>query len=294
MGRKIKIIISMLVFGTLGVFVHYIHLPSSELAALRAMIGSIFLVVYMASTDNKINRKDIEKDLKLLIPSGIMLGFMWIFLFQAYRLSTVAIATLCHYMAPILVMVLSPIFFKEKLNGIKILCIAAAVAGIVFVSGLTGGSSVHISGILFGLFSAAFYAGVIIMNKFIRNLPPAETTFCQLFIASILLSIYTLLTGGFSREAFSGKTVLLILIIGIVHTGITYLMFFDAVESLEAQTTAVLSYIDPITAILLSTFLLHQSMSPVQWGGAALILGSTFFYEIFADGIWKRPHDHIR
>lgn len=175
--NKLKMILPMLIFGTLGVFVHFIDLPIQMLAALRAIIGSLFLAFFMIIRRNKINTQDIKGDLKLLIPSGIVLGFMWIFLFQAYKLSTVAIATLCHYMAPVLVMLLSPIFFKEKLTGLKMLCIAAAVAGIVLVSGLTGGSSVHLSGVLMGLLSACFYASVIIMNKFIRNLPPAETTF---------------------------------------------------------------------------------------------------------------------
>lgn len=292
--NKLKMILPMLIFGTLGVFVHFIDLPIQMLAALRAIIGSLFLAFFMIIRRNKINTQDIKGDLKLLIPSGIVLGFMWIFLFQAYKLSTVAIATLCHYMAPVLVMLLSPIFFKEKLTGLKMLCIAAAVAGIVLVSGLTGGSSVHLSGVLMGLLSACFYASVIIMNKFIRNLPPAETTFCQLSIAAVILSLYSLITGSFSLQALTGKTILIVLIIGIVHTGITYLLFFSAVEELPAQTTAVLSYIDPITAVLLSTLFLHQNMSLVQWAGAALILGSTLAYEIAADGIRRKPHDHMR
>lgn len=291
---KIKMILAMLIFGTLGTFVHFIHLPSPILAAFRAIIATVFLGIYMIISPNKPNSSNIRKELHLLIPSGIVLGFMWIFLFRAYTLSTVAIATLCHYMAPIFVMLLSPLFFKEKLNIIKIICILAAISGIFLVSGITGGSSPHLNGILFGLLSATFYTAVIIMNKFTHSLPPAETTFFQLFVAAIVLSVYSFLTENFVFSSMSTMTIVLVLIVGVVHTGITYFLFFNAVEDMPAQSVAILSYIDPVAAILLSTFFLGQTMGALQWIGAALILGSTLLYEIFSDGIRRNPHDHLR
>jgi len=284
---KIKMVAAMLIFGTIGIFVNYIVLPSAVLACSRAIIGSIFLALVILLTKVKLNRSVIWNNKYVLLFSGAALGFNWIFLFEAYKYTTVAVATLCYYMAPVFVVVLSPIILKEKLTGFKIICTIAAVCGAVLISGVSQGMNSDIRGIAFGLLAAMLYCSVIILNKFIKGLTSMETTFSQLAISAVIMLVYICFTENLGAIVWSGQSIVLVLILGIVHTGISYLLFFSSVGELPAQTSAVFSYIDPITAIILSMLFLQQPMSIIQIIGAVLILGSTMLNELLASRFAK-------
>ena len=163
-----QLTLSMVVFGTIGIFVRYIPLPSAAIACVRGAVGALFLLCVMALKKTKPDVDGIKKNLLLLALSGGAIGFNWIFLFEAYRYTTVAAATLCYYMAPVIVIMASPFVFKEKMTVKKILCVLAALVGMVFVSGVAGSGlpeAGELKGILFGLGAAVLYAGVIMMNK---------------------------------------------------------------------------------------------------------------------------------
>ena len=283
--EKLKMIVSMVIFGTIGIFVQYTPLSSTVIACVRSVIGALFMAAVILVTGKKPNIQAIKKNWILLLLSGGALGFNWICLFEAYRYTTVAVATLCYYMAPVFVIILSPIVLKERLTALKILCTAAAVAGIILISGGGGGSA---KGIALGLAAAMMYCAILLMNKKMEGIDALEKTLCQLSVSAVVMVVYTLITQDLSEIVPNTVTIVMALVLGIVHTGIAYILFFGSVGKLPAQTSAVLSYIDPVTAIVLSALFLKQPMSAVQIGGAVLILGSIFANELLPN-LRKKP-----
>lgn len=287
MNAKIKIITAMVTFGTIGVFVRYIPLPSSIIALVRGVLATIILLTVMAAGKRRPDRTAIRRNLALLVISGGMIGFNWILLFEAYNYTSVAVATLCYYLAPVFVIIASPFVLGEKLTMRKTLCVISALAGMVMVSGViqnyvSGGNAedLNLTGVLLGIGAGALYATIILMNKKLKNISSYDTTVMQLAAASIVLVPYCLLTVDIgSLEVTPGSAVLLV-IVGIVHTGIAYVLYFGSIKELPAQTVAIFSYIDPILAVLLSAFLLKESMDMLSISGAILILGSTFVSEM--------------
>ena len=271
---------AMLVFGTIGLFVKNIGFPSSFISFARALTGSIFIALFMLVSGHGLDKKSVLKNLKLLIPSGIAMAFNWICLFEAYRFTGVAVGTLCYYMAPVIVVILSPVFLKEKLTAINVTSVLAAVVGAVLISGVVSGSAKSAKGILLGLAAAALYSTVVMINKFVKNLSPIETTFVQLLTAAVTMIPYILLTEDITTFVFDRRSVIFTLIVGIFHTGIVYMIYFSSVQKIPAQTTAVFSYIDPVTAIILSAVVLGERLDAVQLIGTFLILAATLFNEL--------------
>lgn len=271
---------AMLVFGTIGLFVKNIGFPSSFISFARALTGSIFIALFMLFSGHGLDKKSVLKNLKLLIPSGIAMAFNWICLFEAYRFTGVAVGTLCYYMAPVIVVILSPVFLKEKLTAINVTSVLAAVVGAVLISGVVSGSAKSAKGILFGLAAAALYSTIVMINKFVKNLSPIETTFVQLSTAAVTMIPYILLTEEVTAFVFDRRSVIFTLIVGVFHTGIVYMIYFSSVQKIPAQTTAVFSYIDPVTAIILSAVVLGERLDAVQLIGTFLILAATLFNEL--------------
>lgn len=282
MRGKFKLVTAMLIFGSIGIFVKHINLSSSEIAFLRGVIGCLFLIGVGFWAQQKPSFISIKENGKLLFLSGSAIGLNWIFLFQAYRYTTIAIATLSYYFAPIFVMALAPFVLKEKLTYIKVGCIFTAMIGlflIVNTHGNAAGAYNHIIGILYGLSAAILYASVILMNKFIKHLPDQETTVIQLLVASLILLPYILIKDNINFSGLTFYSGFLIVILGILHTGIAYYLYFSAVKELKGQTIAVLSYIDPISAVIFAALFLGENMNLIQIAGGALILSSTFLSE---------------
>lgn len=278
MNAKLSMALSMLIFGTIGIFVQYIDMPSGVIAAARGFIGMLIIGIVMPITRQKPNFKTIKKKLPLLLISGAAIGFNWILLFEAYRHTGIPVATVCYYMAPIFVIMASPFILKEKPGTRQLLCIAAALVGAVLVSGVLQADSSKLMGILMGIGAAILYASVILMNKFLGELSAYEKTAIQLGAAAITVTPYALLAGG--KMTVNTTAVLLLAVVGVVHTGLAYTMYFGAIKKLKAQTVAILSYIDPASAILLSAMILGQSPDPVELIGALLIIGAAFISEV--------------
>lgn len=270
----------MLIFGTLGPFVNNINLPSSFISFTRALIGSVFIGIFMVVNGHGFDKKAIVKNLKLLIPSGIVMAFNWICLFEAYKYTGVTVATLCYYMAPVIVVLVSPFVLKERLTAVKDVSVVVAVIGAVLISGVVTGATRSFKGILLGLAAAALYSTVIVINKFVRELSPVETTFVQLSVAAITMIPYVLLTEDVAGFVFDTRSVIFTLIVGVFHTGFAYMIYFSSVQKVPAQTTAVFSYIDPVTAIVVSAAVLGERMDAAQTVGTVLILAATLFNEL--------------
>lgn len=278
---RLMLIASMTIFGTLGIFVRNIPVSSGELALYRAVLAALLIAVFLLVTKQKIPFANIRKEVPLLLASGVALGINWILLFEAYKYTTVSVATLSYYFAPVIVTVVSPILFKEKLTSKQILCFVMSTLGLVMITGIgdVGGGSDFV-GILFGLGAAVFYATVIFLNKFIKNVEGIHRTFLQFLSAIVILIPYVIMKGGVTLGNLNGVGWMNLLIVGLIHTGITYCMYFSSLKELPGQKAAILSYIDPLVAVLISVTILGETMTLWQVIGGILILGFTLWNEI--------------
>lgn len=282
-SAKIQIILSMLIFGTIGIFVRHVPLPSSVIALIRGVVGTLFLLIFSRFRKTPVSKTAIRKNLSMLVVSGVFIGFNWILLFEAYRYTTVATATLCYYLAPVFVIIASPFLFRESLPPLKILCVAVALIGMVFVSGvLDAGFAVSDEwlGIVCGVGAAILYASIVLMNKKLTDIDGFDRTIVQLGAAALSLLPYVLITERGTPMEWAPLSVGLLLILGIVHTGFAYAMYFGSIKELPAQTSALFSYIDPVSAIILSALFLGEQLTVLSTIGAVLVLGSTLLSEL--------------
>lgn len=279
---RLMLIISMTVFGTIGLFVRNIPLPSGEIALYRAVLAAVIIGFYLLVTKQRIPFGKIKRELPLLLLSGVAMGFNWILLFEAYKYTTVSVATLSYYFAPVIVTLACPLLFKERMGAKQWMCFAGSTVGIVLITGLgdlSAGNS-HLVGILFGLGAACLYATVILLNKFIKNVDGIHRTFLQFLSAIFVLVPYVAFTGGINLSSLNSTGWISLLVVGVVHTGVTYCLYFSSLKELPGQKAAILSYIDPLVAVLVSVIILRESMGVMQIVGGAMILGFTLWNEI--------------
>ena len=274
---------AMVVFGTIGLFVRNIDMPSSVIAFIRGAVGALFLILFCLVTRKKFSFSNVKEKLLLLCLSGAAIGVNWILLFEAYRYTTVATATLCYYMAPIFVIVMSSFIYKEKLTAKKICCTLAALVGMAFVSGVAESGISNIGdmrGVIFGVLAAVFYSSVVLMNKSLGSVPAYDKTIVQLLGAAIVIVPYCLATVDIGQLEFDKESVIMLSIVSIVHTGIAYTAYFGSMKNLQSQTIAIMSYIDPIVAVILSAVFLKEQMTILCIIGAVMILSATFLSEV--------------
>ena len=282
LSPRLRVVVAMAIFGTIALFVRNIPVSSSELALYRAVLAVIVLSAVFLLTGQKIPFRQIKKELPVLLISGVAMGFNWILLFQAYKYTTVSVATLSYYFAPVLVTLACPILFKEKIGAKQWLCFVMSTLGIVLITGvgdLSAGSD-HLMGILFGLSAACLYATVVLLNKFIKGVAGLHRTFLQFAAAVAVLTPYVALTDGFTLGSLELSGWIYLLIVGLVHTGLAYCLYFSSIEAISGQQAAILSYVDPLVAILVSVLLLGEGMTLIQALGGALILGFTLWNEL--------------
>ncbi|MGI6751877.1 MAG: DMT family transporter [Anaerovoracaceae bacterium] len=281
MAAKMKIVSAMFLFGTIGLFVRGIELPSPVIALIRAVIGTAFLFVLCIGMRKKIDLSVVKKNGLKLVLAGVCIGANWVCLFEAYKHTTIVNATLSYYMAPVFVIALSPVVLGERLSFIKVAGVLVSLLGMACISGVfnntsAGAGAKDIIGIQFGIIAAVGYATVTFTNKFIKDLPSLESTMFQLGVAAITLLPYTLVMESRADLIFDSRTILLLAVLGVVHTGLAFWFYFSSIQDLLGQTIAIFSYIDPLTAIIMSALILGEPLGAMQIIGAILILGPTF------------------
>lgn len=286
--KLLKMIASMVIFGSVGLFVSFLPFSSGLLAGVRALLGALSMAVVLIFRHKTINKAGMRKNAGWLIASGVALALNWVLLLEAYRYTTVAMATLCYYMAPLFVTVLAPLLLKERLTVARLVCTMVAVAGAVLIvieDVVAGGVSFageQLKGMILALTASALYAAVILLTKQVKSLGAQETTFCQLSAAMLVaLPIALFWQGDAVTITLSANTLWPLLVIGVIHTGVAYALFFDAAAKLPAQSTAILSYINPVTAILLTAFVIdQQAMTAFQIAGVVLIAAAVVIGEL--------------
>ncbi|OOM73686.1 aromatic amino acid exporter [Clostridium puniceum] len=281
MKEKLYFVMSMIIVGAVGVFIKYIDMSSSKIALFLCLIGAIFLFTIFKCKKQKVSWEIVKKNSVALIISAVALSGNWIFLFQAYKETTIANAALSYYFAPVLVIILSPLVVKEKVSLKKVLCIGVALLGLFLIlKNSTGETTANdLVGIGYGLIAACFYAAMTLTNKFILRLDGLTITLVQIVLSITLLTPFVLFTEGFSFSSVTSKTVILMLMLGVLHGGIGLYLFFIGMKGLKAQSIAVLSYIDPLTSLLISVLIVGEKMTLQQLFGAILLLGSIWISE---------------
>lgn len=282
-AARLNFAVSMIIFGTIGLLRRAIALPSAVIACFRGLLGCGLLLLLQLLRGKPPALGALRRKLPALLLSGAMIGLNWMLLFEAYRYTTIAIATLCYYMAPVFLLALSPFVFHERLGIRQLLCMALAVGGMVLVCGVPGGSlsGQTLTGIALGLGAAVLYAAITAINRTVLCTVDAyDKTLVQLGAAGLVMLPYLALTGGFSSLVFTPLSVGLLLLAALVHTAIPYALYFGAVSRLRTQTVALLSYLDPVTALLLSALVLGEPLSAAGLCGAALVLGAAVLSEL--------------
>ncbi len=279
----IMLVTAMLIMGTVGGFRKYISLSSGLLAQSRGVLGALFLIIFIFVKKRNLRFHVSKKQVWLLIITGGCLGINWMLLFEAFNYTSVATATLCYYMQPTIVLVLAAVFLKEKITLKRAGCAVVSLIGMVFVSGVfdAGGmSGINSKGIVLALCAAFFYSLIIIMNKKIGEADVYEKTLIQLVSAAVVMIPYILITEKNIEFPTDGNTIILVIIVGILHTGIAYALYYGAMQPLSAQSISALSYIDPVVALLVSALYLKENVGFGCIPGALLILGAAFIGEI--------------
>lgn len=280
MKARFEIVFSMAAFGTIAVFVRNIGLPSGEVALYRAVIAALALFLWQLCTRQTVRWQDVKKEVPLLFVSGAAMSVNWILLFEAYKYTTVAMATLSYYFAPVIVTVASTVLFRERLTAKQISCFVMSTLGLVMVIGVSGGGGSHdLLGILLGLGAAVFYAAVVLINKGIRRVSGLNRTFMQFLAAILVMTPYISMTGGSHLAGLDMTGAVNLMVVGVFHTGICYCMYFSSLRYLKGQEASILSYIDPVVAVILSVAVLHEPVSPLQAAGGFMILGFTVLNE---------------
>ena len=277
------LIASMAIWGSLGLFRRAIPLPSSVLAFVRGVAGSLFLILFVKAKGGRVNAGMTRKQIAWFGTAGAIMAFNWILLFDAYNYTSVAVATLCYYMMPVFVTLASALLFGEKLTARKLLCVAVCVAGMLLVTGVAEGDAPtgsEIRGIVMGLAAAVLYSTVVLMNKKMPGMDAYEKTIVQLIGAAVIMVPYILVTEDVTALSLDGRGALMLFIVAAVHTGIAYAVYFGCMDDLKAQTVAIFSYVDPIVAVLLSAFVLGEPLSALGVLGVVLVLGAAVVSEL--------------
>lgn len=270
-------LLAMLIFGTNGLLVARISLQASQVVLFRTLIGGALLTALVLLRGG-FDRAALRQEALPLLLGGAALGFNWVALFEAYRLLNVSLATLIYYAGPMLILLLSPVLFRERLTGMKITAICLVGVGLVLISGSIALSGLSAAGLLTAVVSALFYAALIAFNKRIVRTGGLQTAAVELDVAFAVVLVYVLLTAGLPHPKAAELPWLAV--IGLVNTGLAYLLYFSGLQKLPGQSVALMSYADPVSALLFSALLLHEAMTPVQILGAVLIIGGAMVGEL--------------
>ena len=270
-------ILSMLIFGTNGWVVSHISFQGAQVVLLRTLIGGAVLTALVLLRGG-FDRAALRAERVPLALGGAALGFNWVALFEAYRLLNVSLATLIYYVGPMLILLLSPVLFRERLTRQKLLAVGIVAIGLVCISGSIAFGGMNTAGLLTAMLSALLYASLIAFNKRITRTPGLQTAAIELDVAFVVVLVYVLLTVGLPHPKTSD--IPFIAVIGLVNTGLAYVLYFSGLQKLPGQSVALISYVDPVSALLFSALLLGEKMTTVQVIGAVLIIGGAMLGEL--------------
>ena len=274
----LKYIFALLLFGSNGIVASMIHLSSYEIVLLRTLIGSLLLIAIFFIAREKLTFYKYKTQSIFLAVSGIAMGTSWIFLYEAYDEIGVSLASLAYYCGPVIVMMLSPLLFKEKLTRIKVCSFLVVLVGIFLVNGTAFENGVSVWGLACGLLSAICYSLMVMFNKKANDITGLENSMLQLFVAFLTVAIFVGIKQGYRME-IDTQSIIPILVLGLLNTGIGCYFYFSSIGKLPVQTVAICGYLEPLSAVVFSVIFLKETMLPIQIIGAVLIIGGAMLGE---------------
>lgn len=275
----VKYISALLLFGLNGIVASHISLNSYEIVFLRTLIGSILLIALFLIGKGKFHIKEHKKDTFFIVLSGIAMGTSWMFLYEAYQQIGVSLSSLIYYCGPVIVMILSPLIFHEKLTTPKLLGFVTVLFGIVLVNGNTVGNNSNTWGLFCGAMSAVMYFFMVTLNKQSKYISGMENSVIQLVVSFLTVALFMGIKQGLVIDVPSTAWIW-ILILGIVNTGIGCYLYFSPLAKLPVQTVAVCGYLEPLSAVVFAALLLGEKMTMIQIAGAVCIIGGAMIGEL--------------
>lgn len=274
----LKYLSALLLFGLNGIVASQIAMGSYEIVFLRTMIGSILLILLFMLGKGRFHLREQKRDSLFILLSGIAMGASWMFLYEAYQQIGVSLASLLYYCGPVIVMVLSPLIFKEKLTMPKVIGFLIVLAGIFLVNGHSSGRG-NAWGLFCGAMSAVMYSFMVTLNKQSRQITGMENAVIQLTVSFLAVAVFVGFKQAFVLHIPDGAWPW-ILILGVVNTGIGCYLYFSPLSQLPVQTVAICGYLEPLSAVVFAAILLNERMTIIQIIGAACIIGGAMVGEL--------------
>lgn len=273
-----KYLLSLLIFGSNGIVASFIDLSSQEIVFLRCLIGISFLASLFVLTKRSFTFLEHKKDLLFITMSGISMAIEWLLLFEAYKRLGVGLGMLINYTGPIIVVAFSLIFFKEKISSKKIIALIITFVGTLLISSNILDSGIESKGLICAILSAVFYASMVLFNKKSQNVKGMENSVIQLFVCTIVVIGFV----GYKQNLIidiKQSDILPILWLGAINTGFCCFLYFSSMVRLPVQTVAICGYLEPVSAVLFSYFVLSERMTHLQILGASLIILGAIYCE---------------
>ena len=271
---------SLVLFGTNGAVADQIDLPSNQIVLLRTLIGGSALTITAVILGRRFTMPEDRRQMLYVLGSGITLGISWIFLYEAYILAGVGISSMLYYCGPAVVLILSPVIFKEKLTAPGLIGFTAVLIGAILMCIRSVSSDVDPLGYLLGIGSALAHAAMLVFGKKVTGVDGLENSSIQLLAAFATVLVYSLATFGATISVQSDDW-LPILVLGLANTAFGCLLYFSTIPKLHTQTISVWGYLEPLSALLAGVLLLGESLYSEQWLGALLILAGAIGMELF-------------
>lgn len=269
---SVEMTAAMVISGTIGWFVLMSGQPVFSVVFWRCAIGALTLLAVCGALGLLRPSVISPKLLGLAVIGGIAIVLNWVLLFAAYSRASIAIATTVYNVQPFMLVALGALIFKEKLTVTKLAWLALAFAGmLLIVQAKPGGAysgSDYMTGIALSLGAAFLYAIASIVAKQLKGTPPHLIALIQVCVGILMLLPLADFTSLPQSIGQWGS----IITIGIVHTGLMYILLYSAIQKLPTHITGSLSFIYPVAAILVDYFAFDHALQPSQLIGSAIIL----------------------
>ncbi len=274
----LSIVFAIILWSSLGIIIRLSGAPVIVLILYAALISAVLTGTGLLKPEYRRGMPKGRGLLPFLVLGPLSLLNTFSF-FYAYRYTSIANAVLTHYTAPIFVAFLAPVFLRERLTGRTLLAVGISTAGLWLLLGLSGGEFLEkalsgdreTGGILAGLLSGLAYAVLIIVFRvFSQNAHPVVMTFFQNSVITLVLLPFK------GMPAISISTILVVLVMGIVHSTIAPILYFRGMAKVTANRAAILGYLEPVCAIILGTLFPGERMGLQSIIGGAMILGSGY------------------
>lgn len=272
------VIVSMLIWGSVGIFARYAEQPPLVIVTFRVMLaaGALGLITGFQGGLGSLLRFG-RRQWGLLVFSGLALALNWLFFFKAMAVTTVTNAVLSYYAAPIMVALASPALLKERLEGRTLLATALAFGGIFVMLYQPGHglSAADLTGVGFGLVAACFYALVTISARWLYDIPTMRLVMVQCLIASLVLVPVVLFSSGAVAFAVPAVSLVHLAVMGFVHSALALILYFRGLQKVKVQHVGVLAYLDPVSAVLFAYVFLGEAPSAASLAGGVMVLGGS-------------------